>query len=246
MSDKLKVLLEGTELSEDFKSGISGIIEEAIAAKKVELDTEYEAKLAEAVESKTAELEGLSEKYITEEVMTEVDKYLTAAVNEWISENELAIDSGIKVEIAESFLTGMKALFEESNIQVPDTKIDMYAESQAEVERLKSELSESTSDKLDAQAQAKELERKLTFKTVTESLADTEVDKLTALSEGIEFVTVGDYESRLNALIESHAFGKGGEVIVEDQSVKIDESGKKGAPKSFADLLAEQAVGCKF
>lgn len=244
MSDKLKVLLEGTELSEDFKSGLSGVIEEAIAGRKVELEAEFATKLAEAVEAKTTELESMTEAYIADEVMPEIDKYLTAAVNEWITQNELAVDSGIKVEIAESFLTGMKGLFEESNIQVPSEKMDMYAESQAQVEKLKGELSEANSDKLDAQAQAKELERQLVFKRVTESLADTEVDKLVSLSESIEFDTPEDYETRVTALVESMSFGKPAkEPVVEDQT--IDESGKKGT-LSFADQLAESAVNCKF
>jgi len=194
--EHLDVLFNGEELSEDFRSKATTIFEAAINeradAVAEQLKEEYESTLAESV----AELE----KQITERL----DDYLGYVVEEWMNDNEVAVESGIRTEVAESFIHGLKELFEASYIDVPDEQYDIVDGLATEVEELRAKLDETVNENIDLQKSNIIAECALVFEEETEGMLETEIDRLRNLAEGIEFETVDQFKEKLNILKESY------------------------------------------
>jgi hypothetical protein len=166
----------------------------------VRLEEEYAAMLSEEVET------------VKEEMTTKIDQYLDYVVEQWVEENKLAIETSLRAEIAENFMEGLRNLFAESYINVPDEKVDVLGELQAQIEDLTAKLDESINTQLELQSVIDEATKEATFDEVSEGLAATQVEKLRTLAEGIEFSDAETYAKKLN-IIKDKYFNEGKKVV---------------------------------
>ena len=211
MKEHIDALFTGEELTEDFRTKATTIFEaavnERVTAIEEELTENHNTQLAEQVES------------ITDELTTKVDDYLGYVVEQWMKDNELAITNGLRTEIAEDFMVGLKNLFEESYIDVPDEKTDLIEELATKVSDLEDSLNEQITNNVELRKDILESTCDGVFSEVSRDLADTEVEKLRSLVEGIEYETEEQYREKINVIKESyfgtHAFSKKTELFNE-------------------------------
>ncbi len=196
VSDDVKALVEGEDLSEEFQTKAATIFEAAVKSK---LRGEVERLEMENTQTVAEEIEAFKK-----ELTEKVDSYLDYVVKEWMQENELAIDRGLKGEIAEDFITGLKALFEEHYIDVPDEKYDVLEGQAQKIEELESKLNE-TIEKMTAMNKEKStLVREQVIAKVSTDLAETEKEKFEGLVEDVEFADEESFTAKLNTLKESY------------------------------------------
>ena len=196
VQEDVDALVEGEELSEDFKKKAVTIFEAAVKSKiRPEVERIELEKTQEVAEDMEAFKSELAEK---------VDGYLDYVVKEWMTENELAIERGLKGEIAEDFITGLKALFEEHYIDVPDEKYDILESQAQKIEELEGKLNE-TMGKLTEKKQSEDsLVREAVIKEVSSDLAETQTEKFASLVEDVEFTDKESFEEKLNTLKENY------------------------------------------
>lgn len=196
LSDDVTAMFNGEELSEEFKSKVTTIFEAAVKSRvqeyAAELDKVYEEQLAEAVE-KTAEA-----------ISESVETYLEHAVEEWKSENEVAIQTNLRTELTEDFITGLRNLFIENYIDVPDEKMDILEELSLKVENLESELNEKVEETIALKKTLKEQKRDEILRKLTEGLVETQRDKIYSLAENVEFKDEEAFEEAVSTLRENY------------------------------------------
>ena len=225
VTDDVNALVEGEDLSEEFTAKATAIFEAAVKSKlrsEVErLDMEKTQEVAEEVETFKTEL--------TEKV----DSYLDYVVKEWMQENELAIDRGLKGEIAEDFITGLKALFEEHYIDVPDEKYDILEGQAQKIEELESKLNETIDKMTEMNKEKSSLVREQVIAKVSTDLAETEKEKFEGLVEDVEFTGEEDFTAKLNTLKENYFPNSVStqtlEEEVETDNQEVDVSGAMAA-----------------
>ena len=225
VSDDVKALVEGEDLSEEFQTKAATIFEAAVKSK---LRGEVERLEMESTQTVAEEIETFKK-----ELTEKVDSYLDYVVKEWMQENELAIDRGLKGEIAEDFITGLKALFEEHYIDVPDEKYDILEGQAQKIEDLESKLNE-TIEKMTAMNKEKStLVREQVIAKVSTDLAETEKEKFEGLVEDVEFADEESFTAKLNTLKESYfpktVATKTLEEEVETDKQEVDVSGAMAA-----------------
>ena len=195
--EHLDALFTGEELSEDFKEKASTIFEAAINEKATEVEAElheqFEVSMTEAVET------------LQKEVTERLDDYLGYVVEEWMKENELAVESGIRTEVAESFIHGLRELFESAYIDVPEEQYDLVDGLSTEVEELRGKLDEAINENIETSKDKANAECALVFEEETEGMLETDVDRLRTLAEGLEFDSVEQFKEKLNILKESYS-----------------------------------------
>jgi hypothetical protein len=196
IDEDVNALLEGEELSEEFQEKARIIFEAAIVSKvaqiKEELETVYEERLVEEVEEiKTA----LSER---------VDSYLEYVSDEWIQENALAIEQGLKTEMTESFLQGMKGLFEEHYVTIPEDKYDVLNSMVEKLDEMETKLNEQIEKNISLNKRLAESVADGIFDQISEGLAATQKEKLASLAESVEFESEEEYREKLEMLRESY------------------------------------------
>ena len=196
VAEDVDALVEGEELSEEFKAKATTIFEAAVKSKirpEVErIESEKTQEIAEEMETFKTEL---AEK---------VDGYLDYVVAEWMKDNELAIERGLKGEIAEDFITGLKALFEEHYIDVPDEKYDILESQAQKIEELEGKLNETIGKLTEKKQSEDSLVRESVIKEVSSDLADTQSEKFASLVEDVEFTDKESFEEKLNTLKENY------------------------------------------
>ena len=196
VAEDVDALVQGEELSEDFKKKAATIFEAAVKSK-------IRPEVERIEEEKSQEIADEMETFKTE-LAEKVDGYLDYVVGEWMKENELAIERGLKGEIAEDFITGLKALFEEHYIDVPDEKYDILESQAQKIEELESKLNE-TMGKLTEKKQSEDtLVREAVIKEVSSDLAETQVEKFAGLVEDVEFTDKDTFTEKLNTLKENY------------------------------------------
>ena len=196
IDDDVKALVEGEELSEEFREKAKTILEAAIKGKVVQikevLDAEYESKLLEEVtEIKSA----LNER---------VDSYLEYVSDEWFTENQLAVEAGLKEELTESFMTGLKGLFEEHYVTIPEEKYDVLESMVEKLDEMETKLNEQIEKNVSLNSRLGESVANGILESVSEGLADTQKEKLASLSESVEFASEESYRDKLETLKESY------------------------------------------
>ncbi len=196
MKEDVAEMFEGDDLSEEFKDRASTIFEAAVAARAnleaVRLEEEFATKLDEAVVA------------VKEEITEKVDQYLDYVVEQWIEDNKLAIESSIRAQVTEDFMEGLRNLFAESYINVPDEKIDVLGELHAQIEELEGKLDESINQRLELQSILDEATKEATFDEVSEGLAATQVEKLRTLAEGLDFGDAETYAKKLQIIKDKY------------------------------------------
>ena len=196
VEDDINALVEGEELSEDFKAKAATIFEAAINSKvkgiEEQLVASYEEKLVEEVAS------------IKEELKDRVDSYLEYVADEWIAENQLAVESGLKEEMTESFISGMKSLFEEHYVTIPEEKYDVIESMVDKLDEMEGKLNEQIEKNVALNKRLAESVSDVVFAEVTDGLAQTQKDKLAGLVDNVEFESEAAYREKLGTLKESY------------------------------------------
>ena len=199
---------DDSTISEEFKSKVSTIFEARVEDRVSQIEEETEAKYAgmleEAVESIRADL--------TEKV----DDYLSYVVEQWMKDNEIAIESGLRSELTEDFIAGMRNLFAEHYIDVPAEKVDLVDELAGKVEELESKLNEEIERAVDLKKSLVESRKVEMTREVCEGLTDTQVEKIKSLAESVEFSTEDEYKSKLDTIRENY-FPSGAKKATESQ-----------------------------
>ena len=196
VEEDVNALLGGEELSEEFKEKAKTIFEAALKSKIAEvkeaIEAEHEAKLAEQV----AEAK--------EELGQRVDSYLEYVSEEWMTENELAVEHGLKTELTESFLSGMKGLFEEHYVHIPDDKYDVLETMVDKLDDMETKLNEQIEKNIGLNKRLAESVADGILESVSDGLATTQKEKLSSLSESVEFESEDQYREKLEMLKESY------------------------------------------
>ena len=196
VKEDVDALVQGEDLSEEFQQKAATIFEAAVKSK-------IRPEVERIEEEKTQEIAEEMETFKTE-LAEKVDGYLDYVVQEWMKENELAIERGLKGEIAEDFITGLKSLFEEHYIDVPDEKYDILESQAQKIDELESKLNE-TIGKLTEKKQSEDtLVRESVIKEVSSDLADTQTEKFASLVEDVEFTDKDSFTEKLNTLKENY------------------------------------------
>lgn len=196
VQEDIDAMLNGQELSEEFQEQVTTIFEAAVVAKvneKIEdIYSTYETDLQEQVAE------------IRQELSEKVDEYLSYVAGEYVTENKLAIESGLKVEIMEKFMNGIKSVFEENYIDVPQEKLDLYSEALDTIDSKESELNEQFEKNLQLNKRLVELEKNIVLMNVTEGLTDTQVEKVKLMSEGVEFQDTDDMTKKITLIRDNY------------------------------------------
>jgi regulator of replication initiation timing len=186
----------GEDLSEDFREKATSIFEAAVIAR---VNNEME-KVSAALEEKYAE----EFTVYKEGVVEKIDAYLNYVVENYLEENKLAVESGLRSEIAEDFMSGLKALFKEHYIEVPEEKYDVIGELQAKVTELEEGLNGQLENNVNLNTEVTDLRKKLIIKEMSKDLADTEANKLAKLLEGVEFDSTDLYKEKVSVIKENY------------------------------------------
>jgi hypothetical protein len=208
VAEDVEAMFAGEDLSEDFTSKATTIFEAAVVSKvneiletvTVDLEAELEAEKEDIVESLTSRL----------------DDYMEYVVEEWMKENELAVEQGIRAEIAENFMVGLRNLFTESYIDIPDEKVDLVDELAAKVAELEESVNEEVEKNIASRKELAEAKKAIVLRDVTEGLTESQVVKMKSLAEGVEFESAEDYEKKLETIKENYFPQE--DVISEDTS----------------------------
>jgi len=197
LTDDVKALVSSdADLSEEFKDKAATIFEAAVKTRIKEqtkiLEAQFDEKLASETET------------VKEAMVEKVDSYLNYVVEEWMKENELAVERGIRTEIAEDFITGLKGLFKEHYIDVPEEKYNVLDDLTSQVKDLESKLNEQIEKNVVLSKDANELTRASLVVSVSEDLADTEKEKFASMAENVEFDSAEKFAEKLETIKESY------------------------------------------
>jgi hypothetical protein len=196
VKEDVEALVDGEDLSEEFKEKAATIFEAAVKSK---IRSEVERMENEYQDTKEQEMDTFKE-----ELTEKVDTYLNYVVEEWTKENELAIERGLKGEIAEDFISGLKQLFEDHYIDVPDEKYDVLEAQSDKISELEDKLNETIQKNVDLNNSKNTLVREQVISEVSEDLADTEIEKFKDLTKDVEFSDEESFRDKLDVLKESY------------------------------------------
>ena len=197
LSDDVKALVSSdADLSEEFKEKAATIFETAVKTRIKEqtkiIEAQFEEKLASETET------------VKEAMVEKVDSYLNYVVEEWMKENELAVERGIRTEIAEDFITGLKGLFKEHYIDVPEEKYNVLDDLTGQVKDLESKLNEQIEKNVNLSKDVSESKRESLVISVSEDLADTEKEKFSSMAENVEYDSAEKFQEKLETIKESY------------------------------------------
>jgi len=228
VKEDIDALVGDADLSEEFKEKAATIFEAAInskvSAEKERLEAEYAQKFEEEVEKSKAEL--------TEKV----DSYLNYVVEEWMNENKLALERGIKGEIAEDFINGMKKLFEDHYIDVPDEKYDVLEDQASKIEDLEKKLNEEIEKTVELKKEVGQFKRQDIIDEASKDLADTSKEKFNSLVESVEYSNEEDFAKKVETIKESY-FGQKTEKSSSDDIHDV-AAGDETANVDLSDAMA--------
>jgi len=225
MKEKMKedvdaLFADDSTISEEFKSKVSTIfearVEDRVAQIEEEIETHYAGMLEEAVES------------IKEDLTTKVDDYLSYIVEQWMEENQIAIETGLRAEITEDFIAGLRNLFAEHYIDVPAEKVDLVEELAGKVEELESKLNEEIERGVSYAKALVESRKNEIIHEVTEGLIVTQVEKIKSLAESVEFSTADEYKEKLETIRENY-FPSG---VIKASEKQLQEEVTDGSEKA--------------
>lgn len=232
VTEDIQEMLANGDFSEEFVENLQTVFGAAVAARvakeRAELEEEFEAKLTEGLTT------------VEEELTEKVDNYLSYAVNEWKEDNEVALEAGLRTELAEDFITGMRDLFAEHYINVPEEKVEVVEELAAKVEELEEKLNKQIAENAEISKEVSEYKVAQTFDEVVEGLADTQVEKMRTMAEGIEFSDEDDFRKKMEVVRENYFPTKAPEAIVEedlDDPVDQEEVVTDPAMSVYADAI---------
>lgn len=215
--------LFGSELTEEFIDKASTIFEAAVATKVetevARLEEEFNAKLAEE-----------TEKHLTE-MTDKVDQYVTYIAEEWMKDNAIEVEAGLRTEMTESFLAGLKTLFEEHYVEIPEDKVEVVESLAEKIEELEAKLNEEIDSKVAMKKTIEEMKAQKILDELTEGLAETQKEKFRALAENIEYADNDEFKKKLEVIKESYF--KTSEKVIDKEDELISDA---------VETLSEQTV----
>ena len=224
IDDDVNALLGGQELSEEFREKAKTIFEAALKSKVTELreamEAHYEAKLVEEVEG------------MKDELIERVDSYLEYVADEWLQENALEVERGLRTEMTESFLEGMRGLFEEHYVSIPDDKYDVVENMVDKLDEMESKLNEQIEKNISITKSLSEATGGNILSDVSEGLSSSQKEKLASLAEGVEFESEESYKEKLETLKESYfktAPKRSDSEVLNESAAAPDVSGSMAA-----------------
>ena len=227
IEEDVDALIAGEELSEEFKEKAKTILETAIKGKVVQiketLQAEYDSKLLEEVEE------------IKDALNERVDSYLEYVSDEWFTENQLAVAGGLKEELTESFMTGLKSLFEEHYVTIPEEKYDVLESMVEKLDDMEAKLNEQIEKNVSLNKRLAESVADGIFESVSDGLADTQKEKLATLSESEQFDSEEEYRDKLVTLKESYFPGKATPTTAKTETLS---EGMEAAPADMTGSMA--------
>ena len=228
VEDDVNALLGGEELSEEFRAKAKTIFEAAINSKvagiREEIVREHEEKLSEEVEE------------IKVELQERVDSYLEYVADEWFVENQLAVENGLKADMTESFLEGMKGLFEEHYVQIPEEKYDVLKSMVEKLDDMETKLNEQIEKNIALNKGLAEATADGILESVSDGLAATQKEKLASLAESVEFDSETEYREKLETLKESYFPHKGAAPTSKTENLT---EGEASAPEDISGSMAQ-------
>lgn len=232
MKEDIAALIAGEDLSEEFTTRATTIFEAAVIARAEEIVAITEAQLIEQFEDAV--------ETVKNDLAEKVDGYLNYMVQEWMEENKIALESALRAEIMEDFITGLRNLFVEHYIDIPEEKVDVVEGLTSRVAELEEELNEQINSAVEMMKELNEHYKNEAIYAACEGLTQTQVEKLKSLAEGVEFTTEEEFYKKLDTLVE--AYFTTGSVKTSnsglDDEVLFEEEEKK-AVKSFDPLITE-------
>ena len=240
VQEDIDAMLNGQDLSEEYQEQVKTIFEAAVVNKVNEKIEDIYSTYESDIESHVVE--------IRQELSEKVDEYLSYVASEYITENKLAIESGLKMEIMENFMSGIKGVFEENYIELPEEQLDLYSEALETLDSKESELNEQFEKNIQLNKRLVELEKDIVLMNVTEGLTDTQVDKIRNLSENVEFDNTDDMTKKITLIkdnyfpsetsVESGILDESAlETSVEDSPV-VQEENKVQSTRTIMDVYA--------
>jgi len=218
----------GEDLSEEFKQKATSIFEAAVIAR---VNNEMEKIVSQLDEQNTTQLNEYKETLVEK-----VDSYMNYIVEQWMEENKLSVENGLRNEITEQFMVGLKSLFKESYIEVPEDKYDVLDDLTNKVESLTAELDETVQDNVSLANQLIEYKKGNVFEETTEGLADTEKEKLFKLVEGVEFEDEKSFADKVSVIRENY-FPK--EKIQSPEQTLVEESGTQEPEQDLSGTMSK-------
>jgi hypothetical protein len=237
IEESIASIFEGMDLSEEFTSKVTLVFEAAV-------HEAANAKADKIIAEKTEVLETEMKESVdsaVEKIVENLDSYLDYVVEEWMKENELAIEAGVKVEMAESLMNGLKGLFEEHNIDVSEETVDVVAALEEEVEELKTTANESINENVELHKQIAALKAEKVFDEMTEDLTITQRERLKVLSEKLNVSDISEYKTDLNTLKESFFTSSKkvvAEEVQEEQEIITEETAVKKPVSDYSSINA--------
>ena len=241
MKEDIDALLSGENLSEEFATKATTIFEAAVTTRVEEIVEEMENELVEQFQVAVDE--------IKEDLASKVDDYLTYMTEEWVKENQIAIDKGLRAEVVEDFIGGLHKLFAEHYIDIPEEKVDVVEELSAKVDELEEQYNAQVRTSIELKKELNEHKKIEAVHTVCEGLTQTQVEKMKSLAESIEYTTETEFSSKLETLKESYfqSSVKVANNSALDDEVHIEEEVKKSKAsdsliESYAKTISQTLV----
>jgi len=229
LSEHVNTLFEGVEgVTDEQKTKMETVLEAAVTSivneERIKLEEDFESTVDDAVEKRSIELNET------------VSKYMDYAISEYMEENKLAIDSGLKLEMASNFMQGMKDLFVEHNVEVPVGAEDLVASHEASIAELEDKLNESTNKVIELTGQLDDTQRGDIVTVVAEGLTDTQKEKFNSLVEGLEFTDLDHYKTKVETIRESYfKDGNSDESSDSKKSLNEDAGSKSDDPVAIRE-----------
>jgi hypothetical protein len=242
ITQDIEAIFAGADVSEEFITKASEVFEAAVLAKVNEQIQAMDEQFQSAITEETST--------ISEELVERVDAYLDYVVEQWMENNTVAIERGLKAEIVESFMTGLKGLFEEHYIDIPDEAVDVAEQLATQVEVLEGAINEEIEKNVELTARIKEFECANAFAEVAEGLTDTQIAKLSSLSESVEFENASSFKKKIGTLRESYfpsktSAGSLSESVTLDEEPVGDDFVEKQVPVEMAAYMTAITRGIK-
>ena len=233
VKEDIAAVLAGADLDEEFQKKATNVFEAAVSAKV----SEKVAELKETAESRISE----ELEKIKEEFAGRVENFLSYACEEWMTENELAIEQGLRAEVTEAFMGGLKKLFIESNINIPDESLDVVADMSEKLDEMETRLNEQIEKNVGLHEQVGNYRKNEILTELSRGLAEVQKDKFTSLAEAVEFKSEETYREKLGQIKESYFGAKTPEVAEEistDEPAKVESISESMA--SYVQQLAKR------
>ena len=235
VSEDMEALFSGETLSEEFKSKAQAIFEAAVITRAMTVLEPAEKEILEAAEAAIDETR--------EELEEKVEGYLNFVVEQWVAENTVAIESGLRTEAVEQFIVGLKNLFTENYVDVPEDKVDLVAAQEAQIAELTAKVNEALNANIELTKKLSESKKIEILNTVCEGLTATAAEKVKTLAEGVEFTTEVEFSKKLKVIRESYTGSKvkDGQVALTEQTGPaevVEAPAVDNSMKLYTDAIA--------